>query len=60
VAALQDSWMAPDPATLAGLAGPVLLVDDSTDSGWTLTMAARVLRGAGVSEVLPFAIASVS
>ena len=60
VAALHDSWAAPEPATFDGLAGPVLLVDDMTDTGWTLTMAARVLRGAGVSEVLPFAIASVN
>ena len=60
VAALHDSWVPPDPATLDGLVGPVLLVDDLTDTGWTLTLAARVLRGAGVSEVLPFAVASVS
>ena len=60
VAALHDSWAVPEPATFDGLAGPVLLVDDMTDTGWTMTMAARVLRGAGVSEVLPFAIASVN
>ena len=40
--------------------GPVLLVDDLTDTGWTLTMAARVLREAGAPEVLPFALASIS
>ena len=40
--------------------GPVLLVDDLTDSGWTLTMAARVVRAAGAPAVLPFALASVS
>jgi ATP-dependent DNA helicase RecQ len=57
VAALSGSWMQP---TLAGLSGPVLLVDDVTDSGWTMTMAARVLRMAGADEVLPFALASVS
>jgi ATP-dependent DNA helicase RecQ len=45
---------------IGATSGPVLLVDDVTDSGWTLTMAARVLRRAGVSEVLPFALASVS
>jgi ATP-dependent DNA helicase RecQ len=38
----------------------VLLVDDMTDTGWTLTMAARVVRSAGASEVLPFALASTS
>jgi ATP-dependent DNA helicase RecQ len=40
--------------------GPVLLVDDMTDTGWTLTMAARVLRDAGAPEVLPFVLASTS
>ena len=40
-------------------AGPVLLVDDVADSGWTLTMAARTLRAAGVPAVLPFAVASL-
>lgn len=38
-------------------AGPVLLVDDQVDSRWTLTVAARVLRQAGASEVLPFVVA---
>ena len=56
VAALQDSWETP---TLQ-VGGPVLLVDDLADTGWTLTMAARVVRSAGAPEVLPFALASVS
>jgi ATP-dependent DNA helicase RecQ len=60
VAALTDSWMEPDPAMIGQLTGPVLLVDDLADTGWTLTMAGRQLRRAGVSEVLPFALASVS
>jgi ATP-dependent DNA helicase RecQ len=38
----------------------VLLVDDMTDTGWTLTMAARVVRAAGAEAVLPFALASTS
>ena len=37
--------------------GPVLLVDDLVDSRWTLTVAARALRLAGASTVLPFALA---
>ncbi|MCS3843259.1 ATP-dependent DNA helicase RecQ [Microbacterium sp. AK031] len=37
--------------------GPVLLVDDQADSRWTLTVAARALRLAGASEVLPFVLA---
>jgi ATP-dependent DNA helicase RecQ len=57
VAALSDAWVRPE---LPELCGPVLLVDDITDSGWTITMASRVLRLAGADEVLPFALASVS
>lgn len=37
--------------------GPVLLVDDQADSRWTLTVAARELRRAGATEVLPFVLA---
>ena len=37
--------------------GPVLLVDDVIDSGWTATVVARLLRRAGASAVLPFALA---
>ncbi len=37
--------------------GPVLLVDDVIDSGWTMTVAARLLRLAGARAVLPFALA---
>ena len=40
------------------LAGDVvLLVDDRSDSGWTLTEAARVLRRAGAGQVLPLVLA---
>ena len=56
VAALVDSWEAP---TL-DVTGPVLLVDDLVDTGWTITMATQVLRTAGAPAVLPFAMASVS
>lgn len=37
--------------------GPVLLVDDFVDSRWTATVAAHVLRDAGATAVLPFALA---
>ena len=60
VAALDGAWTAPDPDFVASAPGPVLLVDDLSDSGWTLTMAARVVRAAGAKEVLPFALASTS
>ncbi|WP_419702796.1 RecQ family ATP-dependent DNA helicase [Promicromonospora sp. NFX87] len=40
-----------------GLPGrTVLLVDDYTDSGWTLTVAARLLREAGAAAVYPFVL----
>ncbi len=38
-------------------AGPILLVDDVIDSGWTVTVAARLVRRAGAGAVLPFALA---
>ena len=61
LAALNDSWEVPDlGGTHGGLHGPILLVDDLTDTGWTFTMAARMLRQAGADEVLPFALASVN
>jgi ATP-dependent DNA helicase RecQ len=37
--------------------GPVLLVDDLVDSGWTLTVAGAVLREAGAEAVHPLALA---
>ena len=40
-----------------GFAGrPVLLLDDVMDSGWTLTLAARLVRQAGASAVYPFTL----
>ncbi|MFC7405378.1 RecQ family ATP-dependent DNA helicase [Georgenia alba] len=45
-------------AALAGLPGrAVVLVDDFTDSGWTLAVAARALRLAGAARVHPFVLA---
>jgi ATP-dependent DNA helicase RecQ len=60
VAALDGSWLAPDASAIAAVGGPILLVDDLADTGWTLTMAARVVRAAGAPEVLPFAVAGTS
>ncbi|MGH9012161.1 MAG: RecQ family ATP-dependent DNA helicase, partial [Acidimicrobiia bacterium] len=37
--------------------GPVLLVDDTYDSGWTLTVVAHRLRETGAEAVLPFVLA---
>lgn len=39
---------------------PVLLVDDMVDSGWTFTVAARLLRGRGSGVVWPFALADTA
>ena len=38
--------------------GPVLLIDDIVDSGWTMTEVGRALRRAGVEVVFPIALAS--
>jgi ATP-dependent DNA helicase RecQ len=37
--------------------GPVLLVDDLVDSGWTMALVARQLRQAGIAAVYPLALA---
>ncbi|MEU1782489.1 RecQ family ATP-dependent DNA helicase [Streptomyces abikoensis] len=42
---------------LASAGGPVLLVDDMTDTGWTLAVAARLLRRSGAKEVFPLVLA---
>ncbi|HEX5542528.1 MAG TPA: helicase-related protein, partial [Micromonospora sp.] len=59
VRGLYHAFGVPDvlPAALDGLPGPVLLVDDLVDSGWTMTMVSRLLRQAGAPAVLPLALA---
>ncbi|WP_307799777.1 RecQ family ATP-dependent DNA helicase [Pseudonocardia alni] len=57
---LAAVWEGIDSATVpdvSGVDGPVLLVDDVVDSGWTMTVAARALRRAGAPEVLPLVLA---
>jgi hypothetical protein len=44
-------------AALEEASGPVLLVDDRIESGWTMTVAAKLLREAGAPAVLPLALA---
>jgi ATP-dependent DNA helicase RecQ len=44
-----------DPAAVVGKR--VLLVDDATDTGWTLAVAARELRLAGATAVYPLVLA---
>jgi ATP-dependent DNA helicase RecQ len=43
-------------AALAEAGGPVLLVDDLADTGWTLAVAARPLRRAGAAAVFPLVL----
>ncbi|WP_189080139.1 RecQ family ATP-dependent DNA helicase [Mangrovihabitans endophyticus] len=59
VRALHDAFSVPPEvgAGLAELDGPVLLVDDLVDSGWTMVLAGRALRRAGAPAVLPLALA---
>ncbi|GAA2305546.1 DEAD/DEAH box helicase [Streptomyces hawaiiensis] len=55
-----DGALAVPPAlasALVGAQGPVLLVDDYTETGWTLAVAARMLRRAGAQGVLPLVLA---
>jgi ATP-dependent DNA helicase RecQ len=47
-------------AALASLPGPVLLVDDLLDTGWTATVAAMRLRAAGATGVLPMVLATAT
>ena len=48
---------APVGEAIARLGGPVLLVDDRVETGWTMTVAAKLVREAGAPAVLPLALA---
>ena len=59
---LQAVWRelrlpGPLAGAVASLGGPVLAIDDRIDSGWTMTVAARLLREAGAPRVLPLVLA---
>ncbi|MBA9004418.1 RecQ family ATP-dependent DNA helicase [Thermomonospora cellulosilytica] len=59
---LRTVWnsLAPTPSLTAAVPstpGPVLLVDDRIETGWTMTVAARHLRLLGAPAVLPLALA---
>jgi ATP-dependent DNA helicase RecQ len=51
-----DSYRLPDDVTDRVAGRVVLLVDDTTDTGWTLTVVARLLRRAGAESVYPFVL----
>ncbi|MFB4317965.1 RecQ family ATP-dependent DNA helicase [Actinomadura sp. 21ATH] len=59
---LRSVWHAlalPDDvaAAVRDAGGPVLLVDDRIETGWTMTVATRALRDAGAPAVLPLVLA---
>ena len=59
-AALWRALIVPDElsgALKANGSGPVLLIDDQIDTGWTMTVATMLLRDAGAPAVLPLALA---
>ena len=62
LAALWDAFTVPDGmrGPLRDVAGPVLLVDDMVDTGWTMTVAAKLLRDQGAPAVLPLTLARPS
>ena len=62
LASLWRALAVPDElrAALAAADGPVLLVDDQVDTGWTMTVGAALLRDAGIPAVLPLALATVT
>ncbi|WP_190817873.1 RecQ family ATP-dependent DNA helicase [Saccharopolyspora pogona] len=62
VASLWQQFKVPEELTakLSTLDGPVLLMDDYADTGWTITVASRLLRQAGAPAVLPFTLATTS
>jgi ATP-dependent DNA helicase RecQ len=53
--AVHGAFALPPDLKLDG--GPVLLVDDRIDTGWTMTEATRLLREGGAGHVLPLALA---
>jgi ATP-dependent DNA helicase RecQ len=62
LASLWHAIVVPDDLrdALKAADGPVLLIDDQIDTGWTMTVAAALLRDAGASAVLPLALATVT
>jgi ATP-dependent DNA helicase RecQ len=58
VRALWNAFAVPD--AVRSLTGPVLLVDDQVDTGWTMTVVTRLLRETGAPAVLPLTLATVT
>lgn len=54
---LYDAFVVPPEIEEAVAGKAVLLVDDEVVSRWTMAIGARLLRQAGATAVLPFALA---
>jgi ATP-dependent DNA helicase RecQ len=54
---LGEVWGAFAVNARLAVAGPVLVIADRYDTGWTMTVVAHLLRTAGSGPVLPFALA---
>lgn len=54
---LEDAFAVSEHSDLAG---PVLLIDDMADSGWTFTVTGALLRQTGSGPVFPMALAVTS
>ncbi len=59
LSSLWPAFEVPDDLrdALGDAGGPVLAVDDRVETGWTMTVAARLLREAGAPAVLPLVLA---
>jgi ATP-dependent DNA helicase RecQ len=59
VRSLWNAFTVPDELAqaLASGDGPVLLIDDRIETGWTMTVAAKLLQDAGAPAVLPLVLA---
>ena len=62
VAAIRHTLAMPRElgSRIAEAGGPVLLVDDRVDTGWTMALAAAQIRHAGAPAVLPLALATTT
>jgi ATP-dependent DNA helicase RecQ len=62
LASLWHAIVVPDELrdALKASDGPVLLIDDQIDTGWTMTVAAALLRDAAASAVLPLVLATTT
>ena len=62
LASLWDAIVVPEELrdALKASDGPVLLIDDQIDTGWTMTVASALLRDANAPAVLPLALATTT